>query len=67
MSTLERLGCYAGKAKKGSHLSIHRDKLDGHTLTSVLVLGRRQVPKGTLKSILVGLDIPLEEFLTHLR
>ena len=59
---LIRLGCYEGKSGKGSHQSYHR-VVDGRTLTGVVVLGRKEMPKGTLKNILTQLGISLDEFL----
>lgn len=67
VAALERLGAYRGRSGKGSHAPYHRENRDGRTLTAVVVLGRREVPKGTLRGILQGLDIPLEDFLEALR
>ena len=58
---LERLGCYRSRAGKGSHQPFHR-RVGDRILTGVVVLGRREVPKGTLRNILAQLEIPLEEF-----
>ena len=62
---LLRLDCYLGRAK-GSHQAIYRDS-EGETLAAILVLGRKKLPKLTLKGILVKLDISLEDFLAALR
>ena len=63
---LERLGCYQGKSGKSSHLSYHRI-VNGRTFTGVVVLGRKEIPKGTLKNILTQLSISLDEFLEMVR
>ena len=61
-AALERLGCYPGRAARGSHLSYHRDLPNGRRLTAPVVLGLREVPRGTLRSILRLLQIDPEEF-----
>ena len=62
---LNRLGCIPLKAKGGSHQSFGREA-GGRVLIGVVVVGKRQVPKGTLKSIFTSLEITLEEFLNAL-
>ena len=66
-AALQRLGCYPGKAKSGSHQSYHRRLPDGRILSAPLVLGKREVPRGTLRSILILLDISLDDYLLALR
>ena len=59
---LERLGCYQGEGHpRGSHVAYHRE-VDGRILTAVVVLGKREVARGTLQDILYQLEIGLDEF-----
>jgi predicted RNA binding protein YcfA (HicA-like mRNA interferase family) len=65
---LVRLGCYAGKAKRSSHQSYHRvDPVTKRVLSAPVVLAKKEIPRGTLRSILTLLDISLEDFLDALR
>ena len=66
-AALRRLGCYPGTAHGGSHRAYHRRRSDGHILTSPVVLGKREVSRGTLRSILELLEISLDEFMDALR
>ena len=61
--TLERLGAYPGEVRSGSHASYFRDAEDSRLLSSVVILGRREMARQTLQGILYNLEIPLEEFL----
>ena len=67
ISALERLGAYAGRAKRGSHASYHLRGRDGRIRTGVVILGKREIPKGTLRYLLKNLDISVEDFLEALR
>ena len=67
VSALGRLGCYPGKAKSSSHQSFHRRISDGRVVTAPVVLGKKEVPRGTLRSILALLEIPAEQFMGVLR
>jgi hypothetical protein len=40
---------------------------DGRILSAPVVLGKREIPRGTLRSILVLLEISLDDFLEALR
>lgn len=62
---LNRLGCILLKAKGGSHQSFRREA-GGRVLIGVVVVGKRQVPGGSLRNILTSLEITLEEFLDAL-
>ena len=61
-TALERLGAYVGKRGRGSHAPYHKDAGDGRILTAVVVLDKKEMPKGTLRSILTSLEIPIEDF-----
>ena len=67
IAALRRLGCYEGKAKSGSHQSFHRDRPQGRTVSAPVILGKKEVPRGTLRNILMLLDISLDEFVDALR
>ncbi len=68
ISALQRIGCYQGKARGSSHVVFHRrHDSDGRILTAPVVVGKKEVPRGTLRSILMLLDISLDDFLAALR
>ncbi len=52
-----------GKAKRSSHCLYHRRMNDERTVTAVVILGKREIPKGTLKAILANLEIDVTDFL----
>ena len=66
VNALYRLGCYRGKTTRGSHQLFHRDA-GSRILTGVVVLGKRELPRGTLKSVLEQLDISPDELRDALR
>ncbi|MYC38028.1 MAG: addiction module toxin, HicA family [Chloroflexi bacterium] len=66
INALYRLGCYRGRATRGSHQLFHRDA-DGRTLTGVVVLGKREVPRRTLRNVLEQLQISPEDLRDALR
>ena len=67
VAAIRRLGARPGKTKHGSHASYNRTMPDGRTLTAVVILGRKEVPKSTLQRILRSLEIMPEEFTAVLR
>ena len=67
LKALERLHVYRGPVKKGSHQSVYRDIPGGGRRVAVVVLGKREIPKGTLRNILRLLEISPKEFLAALR
>ena len=62
-----RLGCYQGETRRGSHVSYHRRRDDGEILTTVVIIGKREMARKTLRGILYGLEIPLADFVKALR
>ena len=66
VAALVRLGCWEGRATASSHRLFHRD-VDGRIETTSVILGRREVPRGTLRSILRSLRIGADEFVAALR
>ena len=59
-AALERLGAWHVRTR-GSHATYARMTPNGRRITQV-ILGKREIPRGTLRSILAGLDIPVEAF-----
>ena len=57
-----RLGCYEGTATRGSHHIFHRVLADGRTVSAAIVLGKRELAKGTTKQILSLLHIDADDF-----
>ena len=66
-AALERLGCYPGRANRGSHQTYRRRLPDGTVVASSIVLGQRELPTGTIRGILRELHITSEEFERALR
>ena len=66
-AALERLGCYPGRANRGSHQTYRRRLPDGSVVSASIVLGQREVSTGTLRSTLARLQISREEFERALR
>ena len=67
-ATLRRLGCEPRrKSKGGSHSVYQRRRTDGRILVSPVILGRKEIPKGTLRNILALLEISHSDFLAKFR
>jgi predicted RNA binding protein YcfA (HicA-like mRNA interferase family)/predicted RNase H-like HicB family nuclease len=67
LAALRRLGFEtAPKSSGGSHLSLYR-KMGDRTDVTTIVLGRKEVPRGTLKDILKLGRVSHEEFVRALR
>ena len=60
IGALERLGAWHVRTR-GSHATYARMTPSGRRITQV-VLGKREIPRGTLRAILAGLEIPVEVF-----
>ncbi len=67
LNALKRLGVQEGRARSTSHRFLYRELPDGRKVSNPLPMGKREVPRGTLRNILEGLEIPLEDFLDALR
>ena len=63
---LERLGAKLMKAGRGSHALYCRETVDGHLVTATVIRDRREMDRRTLRRILEGLEISLEDFLQAL-
>ena len=66
-AALERLGCYYTKSGSSSHRTYRRQLPDGTILRAPIVLGKREVKRGTLRSILRLLQISETDFDRALR
>lgn len=55
------------KSKRGTHRAYVKDKIDGGRLTAIVVLAQKEIPRGTLKSILEQAHISNDEFLKLLK
>ena len=64
MSALLRLGFVPDpNPSGGSHLSMCRQRPDGTKDVTVIILGKREIPRGTLRSILKLGNVSESEFL----
>jgi predicted RNA binding protein YcfA (HicA-like mRNA interferase family) len=64
---LRRLGFQPGPKNRGSHQCYSRRREDGHHDTTTIVLGAKEVPRGTLDNILTLGNIDREDFQKALR
>lgn len=55
------------KSKGGSHRAYVKDRPSGGRLTAIVVLAQRELPRGTLKSILEQAHISDDKFLKLLK
>ena len=64
----EHSGCYRGRPKGGSHVAYHRDHpaLD-RTFFAAVVQGKKEIPRGTLRNILISLGLSADDFIAELR
>ena len=67
VAALERLGCYPARANRGSHRTFHRQLPDGSVVSAAVVLGQRELPRGTTRDILGRLQISEADFERALR
>lgn len=66
LAALRRLGFEDGPAKGSSHLSMHRPREGGGNDVVSVVIGEKEVPRGTLAGILDTGNITLDDFLKAL-
>ena len=64
---LRRLNFIDMPATGGSHHTMWRPRSDGTKDVCTVVLGKREVPRGTLTSILKQANVPLATFIKALR
>lgn len=63
---MKRLG-FREAHRQGSHLTLERDNADGTTDTTVLVMGKSELKRFTLKHVLELAKVSPEEFRRALR
>lgn len=66
ISALKRAGFQPASSSAGSHLTMER-KTGRRTITTVVVMGKKEVPRYTLKMVLKLAEISQSEFLKCLR
>jgi len=64
---LERAGFRASRRSAGSHQAFERIEDDGTRRVAIVVLGKREIPRGTLRAILRQAGLTLDEFRSLLR
>lgn len=62
----ERAGFTARGKPSGSHQAFIRE-VDGRRYVAIVVLGKKEIPRGTLKNILQQAGLTLDELLEYLR
>lgn len=65
VNALSRLG-FEKKGTKGSHRT-YTKKSGDRTLVVTVPIGKRQIPRNTLRSILSQARVTLDEFESHIR
>lgn len=63
---LERAGFRPARSARGTHLAMSK-QIGGRTITTVVILGKREVPRGTLEGILRLAEISPAEFTALLK
>ena len=66
VNALRRAGFVPARRSKGSHQAFVRVGPDGKRYTTVVVLGKAVIPRGTLRGILDLAGLSVEEFRRHL-
>ena len=66
VAALHRLGFQDGPAKGSSHVSMWRARPDGGKDVTSVVLGRKEIPRGTLRGILEVANVAETDFLSAL-
>ena len=65
-AAIKRLGFSKDRSTAGSHQCYSR-AIDGRTYTTVVRIGKKQLPRGTLRKILELGNIGMQEFVAALR
>lgn len=66
IKALKRAGFISARKASGTHQALIKD-LGYRKLICIVVLGKKEVPIGTLKSILRQAEMSEEEFLSYLK
>jgi len=63
IGALHRGGFEKARRSKGSHQTLRRPREGGETDVTVVPIGKKEIPRGTLRSILKLANVTIEEFL----
>lgn len=66
VNALQRIGFQKARSS-GSHQTMHRKRESGGTDVLVITLGKKQIPRNTLKSALRQGNVSVDEFVSALR
>jgi len=66
ISALKRAGFKEARKSSGTHQAFVKD-LGDKKITTIVVLGKKEVPIGTLKSIIKLAEMSDEEFLSYVK
>jgi len=66
VNALRRAGFVPARGAVGDHQAFVRDLPDGRRLTAIVLIGQREVPRGTLRKILQQAELSVEEFMALL-
>lgn len=66
INALKRAGFQPASSNPGSHLTMER-RTSRRVITTIVVMGKKEVPRMTLKSILRLAEMSQAEFLRHLK
>lgn len=64
---LERVGFECLKKKAGSHQSYVRELPDGRKISVVVIIGKKEMTRGTLKRLLARAELSESDFLKLLK
>jgi len=66
VNALQRAGFAPARNAVGDHQVFTRDSAGGRRLTVIVLIGQREVPRGTLRSILKQAEMSVDEFIALL-
>jgi len=67
VSALKRLGFNEYLKSPGSHQALVREDADGRKRVAIVPLGKKEIPRGMLRSILEQANVSVEKFLKALK
>jgi len=66
VNALQRAGFAAARGAVGDYQAFIRELPDGRRLTTVALIGQREVPRGTLRNILRQAEMTTDQFVALL-
>jgi predicted RNA binding protein YcfA (HicA-like mRNA interferase family) len=66
INALQRAGFRPARDAAGDHQAFVRDLPDGRRITTIVLIGEREVPRGTLRKILRLAEMTVDEFVAVL-